>query len=217
MSFAVSRNSHTTDDVLAGMCSFGLSIRDVFNATTPKIKAVMTSPIGQGVIGFGLGMGSHKVYGPLKEKIIKALGVSTILPSPFSGLDLGYKILLTPSICVLGPIWEEQVFRGGLQEALKNKLKIFYMNQGFLDSNANTAARVTSVFFTSAIFGLIHFTNAVAFWCNPVLFLPQVVASTLLGLIFGLAKELSGELHMSIGMHIGNNTLAWAHYIKASL
>ena len=219
MSFTVPSTDpfYTANAFLTGVHSFGVSAGEAFNATTQKIKDAVTSPVGQGVIGFGLGVGVHKIYGPLTEKIVKLLGVSTILPDPFSGLGLGCKILLTPFICVIGPILEEKMFRGDLQGALKNKLNSFYVNLGLSDSDANTASRVTSVFFASVIFGIIHFTNAIVFWCNPVLFLPQVVAATIMGLVFGLAKEFSGELHMPIGMHIGNNSLAWAQYIKASL
>jgi membrane protease YdiL (CAAX protease family) len=206
--------SYTTNAFLSGVRSFGISVEYAFCATTKKIKDAVTSPVGQGVIGFGLGAGMHKIYGPLTEKIV--LGAAIILPDPFSGLGLGSKILLTPLICVLGPILEEIMFRGVLQEILKDELKSFYVNRGFSDSGANTASRVTSVFFSSVIFGLIHFANAIVFWCNPVLFLPQVVATTIMGLIFGFAKEFSGELHMPFGMHIGNNTLAWAQFIKAS-
>lgn len=196
--------------VASQLHSFGIAIENAFNATTKKIKEVVTSHIGQGVIGFGLGVGAHKIYEPLTERIIKALGLSAAnLPNPFSGFGLGSKILLAPFICVIGPILEEKIFRGDLQDLLKDKLKSFYTNRGFSDSAANTAARVTSVFFSSIIFGVIHFSNALCFWCNPVLFLPQVIAATLMGFIFGFAKEFSGELSLPIGMHIGNNTLAW--------
>lgn len=219
MSFAISaiNPTCTTSAVLAGMHSFGASVGDAFSATTQKIKDAVASPIGQGLVGFGLGVGCHKIYGPLTGKIVKFFGVSAILPDPFMGLGLGFKILLTPLICVIGPIMEEQTFRGDLQEDLKEEFSSFYVNLGLSDSMANTVSRVTSVFFASLIFGLMHLMNAIVFWCNPVLFLPQVVAATIMGLIFGLAKEFSGELHMPIGMHIGNNTLVWASYIKASL
>ncbi len=219
MSFAVSRTDpfYTTNPFLTGVHPFGVSVGDIFNVTTQKIKDAVTSPVGQGVIGFGLGTGVHKIYGSLTEKTVKLLGVSTILPNPFTGLCLGFKILLIPFVCVIGPIEEEKMFRGDFQEDVKNKLNSFYVDLGLSDSDANTAARVTSIFFASVIFGLIHFSNAIVFWCNPVLFLPQVVAATIMGLVFGLAKEFSGELHMPIGMHIGNNSLVWAQYIKASL
>lgn len=211
MSFAISNQP----SFVAGLHSFGTAVGDAFNATTQKIKDAVTSPLTQGIIGFGLGLGIHKIYGPLTVKFVRALGISTF-SDPFRSLSLGSKILLTPFACILGPILEEVIFRGGLQETLKDIFKSFYVNHGFSDSAAATAARVTSVFFTSIIFGLFHFSNAVIFGCNPILFLPQVVATVVMGLIFGLAKEFSGELYLPVGMHIGNNTLAWAHCIKAS-
>ena len=166
------------------------------------------------MIGFGLGVGAHRIVVPLIEKIVKPLGIILVDPSgPGPGLVL--MIPLTLFVCILGPIGEEKVCRGDLQSALKDKLESFYVNRGFSDSAANTAARATSVFFTSVIFGLGHFSNAIIFWCNPVLLLPTVVGATIMGLIFGLAKELSGELHMPIGMHMGANTLAWAPFARA--
>ncbi len=189
-----------------------LMTEDAFNATTQKIKDALP----QGVVGVGCGVGlavwMENIYIPLTEKIVKAFDLSINpldLPDPFSSLGLGSKILLAPFICILGPIMEEMMFRGTCQEVLKDTFNSFYVNLGFPDSAAQMAARVTSVFFSSVIFGLIHFTNAIMFWCNPILFLPQVVFATIVGLILGLAKEISGELYMPIGMHIGNNTLAW--------
>jgi membrane protease YdiL (CAAX protease family) len=202
---------------MAGLRSFGVSVGERFQRYYPKVKDAVTSRVGQVMVGFGLGMGAHRIYGPLTEKIIKSLRIATIFSDPFNDLSLGQKIIQMPFVCILGPILEEKLFRGCLQGALKDKLGSFYLNRGFSDSAANTAARMTAVFFASVIFGLAHFTNAIAFGCSPVLFLPQVVATTIMGLMFGFAKEFSGGLHMPIGMHIGNNTLAWAHYIKASL
>jgi membrane protease YdiL (CAAX protease family) len=204
--------SCTTSTVLAGVHSFGISLGKTVNATTKKIKDAMTSPIGQGVVGFGLGLGMYQIYAPLTQKIITFLGTSTNFSDPFSDLGLVSKILLSPLVCIVGPVIEEISFRELLQGVLKDKLNTFYISLNFSDSAANTASRVTSVFFASVIFGLIHFSNALVFWCNPVLFLPQVVASTIMGLLFSLAREFSGELHMPIGMHIGNNTLAWAYF-----
>lgn len=225
MYFTTSNNysSNTTHVILDSLYSVGGIAFDAFNSTISKIQEVLTSPIGQGVLGFGLGLGLHKIYSPLTEKAIRFLGESRIISlnsigsDPFSNIDLGNKILMTPFICVIGPILEEKIFRGSLQDTLKDKLSSFYKNIGFSDSNGNIAARITSVFFSSVIFGLMHFTNAIVFGCNPVLFLPQVIASTMMGLLFGLAKEFTGELYMPIGMHIGNNTLAWAQYIMESL
>jgi membrane protease YdiL (CAAX protease family) len=144
---------------------------------------------------------------------------STLFSDPLhgNGVSLRKKIFLSPFICVIGPVFEELLFRGGLQDLLKVHLNSFYVKVGFSHSAAKLASRITSIFFSSVIFGLFHFTNALVFWCNPIIFVPQVVATTVMGLLFGLAKELTGKLHLPVGMHIGNNTLAWTAVIKSSL
>jgi membrane protease YdiL (CAAX protease family) len=193
--------------------SIGIVLEDTICATAQKIKEIVTSPL-QLIFGFGLGLGLHKIYAPLTNKIIKALRISIPLADPFSTLDLSSKIFLTPIVCILVPLLEEYMFRGTLQETLKDVFESFYINLGFSLTAAETAARVTSLFFSSVIFGLAHFTNALIFWCNPIIFLPQVVATTIMGLLFGLAKEFSGDLSLPSGMHIGNNTLAWIQMMK---
>lgn len=207
------------DALWGGVHSFGVSAEKAFHATAGKIKELLKSPVAQGVIGFGLGLGMHKIYGPLTAKIVKilgkALGASLLFPGsvgaqdPFNSIPFEWKILISPFVCIIGPILEERDFRGKIQTGLKDKLYSFYKNSGLSDAKANIASRVTAVFFSSILFGLGHFTNALIFWCNPFLFLPQVIAATIMGLLFGVAKELTNELHMPIGMHIGNNTLAW--------
>lgn len=219
MSFALSNNnsSYTRNPLCEGFHSFRVAAETTFNDTVPKIQDFVTSPIGKGMIGFGLGLGMHLAYGPITERILTALGY-TISESgaadPFMSMGLPSKIILMPLICIIGPVMEELQFRGGLQGYIKEALESFYRERGLSDSSANMAARVSSVFFSSIIFGLVHFTNAIVFWCNPVLFLPQVIAATVMGVIFGLAKELTGDLAMPIGMHIGNNTLAWANMVS---
>ncbi len=183
---------------------------DAIYSAVQKVKGLLTSFDAQLIIGFGLGLGIHKIYSPLTQTVISLLGFSPVLADPFGTLSLGWKVIMTPFVCFLIPLLEEQQFRGDLQEALADKLEPFYANQGCANPAANGAARITSLFFTAVIFGLAHFTNALFFWCNPTLFLPQVVAATIMGLLFGAAKELTGTLHLPIGMHMGNNTLAWS-------
>jgi membrane protease YdiL (CAAX protease family) len=199
------------DRLHSGYTQLSFVIESAFNATTQKIKEIATSPVAvrQLIIGAGLGAGMHKVYTPLTERILKALGTSPILSCPLDGGGLAYKILIFPYMCILAPILEEQMFRGDIQETLKTKFQPFFARFGFSDSAANISARVMSVFFGSVIFGIYHFSNAIFFRCNPILFLPQVVACIIVGLKFGLAKEFSGGLLMPIGMHFGVNTLAW--------
>ena len=182
----------------------------VFSETTTKIKELVTSIPGQIVIGLGLGALMHKVYAPITNVLLKLTPFTFVTgPGPFSSISLPAKILLTPLICIIGPIMEEKVFRGDMQDEITKAIESFYAKAAPTPQSANIAARVTSVFFTSIVFGLIHFSNALVFMCNPVVFLPQVIAATIMGLIFGIAKEFSGELHLPAAMHIGNNTLAW--------
>ena len=218
MVFAATHIHHTYSDnsLIDGLYSIGAVARESLDDTTQKIKNFVASPGGQFIIGLGIGVCMHVVYAPLTEKIVHLFGISVMPHDPFNELDVVSKVILSPFICVLGPIMEEFQFRGGLQEVLKSKLNAFYLDLGFSDSAVNIAARVTSVFFTSVVFGLIHFGNAIVFWCNPVLFLPQVIAATFMGFILGFAKEFSGELYMPIGMHIGNNTLAMANNFISS-
>ncbi|MBS4167404.1 CPBP family intramembrane glutamic endopeptidase [Parachlamydia sp. AcF125] len=217
MFFAIPSPSCTTHPFVTGLYSCGVAAKDCFHATIQKIKKIVTSPFGQLAIGLGLGMCMPIIYAPLTGKIVKGLGVSTTLTDPFSELGLIDKIFLTPFVCILIPIGEEVTFREGLQGELKNKLESLYVALGLPKPAANSAARVTSIFFTSVIFGLMHFSNAAIFVCNPVVFLPQVVAAILMGIILGLAKEFTGEVYMPTSMHIGNNLLSWIRYIKMSL
>lgn len=207
---------YPANSFIDGLHSFGAAAGETLNTTAQKIKKFVASPAGQMIIGLGVGVCMHAVYGPLTSKVVQLFGFSAMPPDPFNGLGSVSKVLLSPFICVLGPIMEELEFRGGLQGIIKDKLESFYVNLGFSDSAANIAARVTSVFFTSIIFGLVHFSNALVFWCNPVLFLPQVIAATIMGLMLGLAKEFSGDVYMPIGMHIGNNTIAMGAMLGAS-
>lgn len=180
--------------------------------------------------GFILGLGIHKVYAPLTNRIVTAITSElelnanfllpsekvvkgTILSNPFTQMSFHRKLLMGPQICILAPILEEVIFRSILQEKLKNDLRLFYANQGLSPKIADITSRVTAIFFGSIIFGLAHFTNALSFQCNPILFLPQVVSATVMGFVFGMAKEFSGDLYLPIGMHMGNNVLAWSSYL----
>jgi len=158
----------------------------------------------------GLGACMHIIYSPLVDFTLKFLEI--IVPeNPFSTLTLSPFDLL--NICVIGPIIEELGFREFLQDALNNGLTSFYLSLGLSNPNATLAARITSIFFTSILFGLIHFTNALFCACSPMIFLPQVIACIIMGVLFGLAKELTGGLSMPIGMHMGNNIFACAQWL----
>jgi membrane protease YdiL (CAAX protease family) len=202
---------------VARVYSCGAAVGNACCTVAHKVKAAVTSRAGQVVIGAGVAVGliayGDRIFVPLIEKIVTVLGVTGQLSDPFAGMGLGMKIFMAPFICVIGPVMEEVGFRWLLQNALTDKFESFYMSYGVTKANANILARVTSVFFTAIIFGLVHFSNALFFWCNPVLFLPQVVFATVLGLVLGVSKELSGGLYVPCGIHIANNTLAWLQYM----
>ena len=177
------------------------------NSKNQEIKKKrVVSLVFQLIIGATLGVKMYRVYSPLAKKILTAVGIEKS-PDPFEKLNLVSKIFLAPSVCILVPCFEEIVFRGAIQKIFKDKFEPLYANLGCATFVANITARVTSVFFTSLIFGIYHFSNVITFRCSPVSFFPQVVSATISGLILGLAKELSGSLAIPIGMHIGNNTL----------
>lgn len=149
--------------------------------------------------------------------MIRLLKKPSLLASsnPFNKGSLNTKLFLGPLICIIAPYKEEEMFRGDLQESIKNRLRSFYEDRGLSQISVDILSRITSVFFTSILFGAIHFTNAIFLFCNPVLLLPQVIATTVMGIVFGLAKELSGKLNLPIGMHMGNNFLAWASMLNS--
>jgi membrane protease YdiL (CAAX protease family) len=171
-----------------------VAIKDVFCATTQKVKNVVISLTGQTVIGFGLGIAVPVVCMPLTRKMLTVLGVLNNLPHPFMRISLIRKILATPGVCVLLPIWEERVFRGTLQDKLKNGFTSFYTKLGFSSSVVNIISRVNSVFFAAVIFGVMHFSNAIFAWSNPFIFLPQVVYATIVGFFLGLLSASAQSL-----------------------
>lgn len=188
-----------------------------FDSTIQKVKDIVSNSVVQQLIGFGLGVGMNfvlgKVYLPILNKVTQLVGIplDSIPQDPLHGMSKMLKVLLSPFICVIGPISEEQMFRGSLQGSLQESFEAFYLKLGVTQSCAHVSSRISAVFFSSVIFGLVHFSNALVFWCNPILFLPQVVAATLMGMVFGIAKEVTGDLHMPIGMHVGNNTFVWTY------
>ncbi|MCH9613997.1 MAG: hypothetical protein SP1CHLAM54_10060 [Chlamydiia bacterium] len=176
-----------------------------------QVEEVATTPMGQRVIGFALGVISHLAYVPLTERVLVGMGytVGRGGPSdPLSGMPVPIKIALMPLLAVLGPIAEEVFFREKLPAMIQENLQPLFSTLEISNEQARLASRVTAVFFSSIFFGLIHFSNALFFCCDPMLFLPQVIASTILGFGFGLARECTGSLDMPIGMHVGNNTFA---------
>jgi len=199
--------------------------KQFINDTAKKIKYLTTTPEGKNEFRQILVDGAKGVFliaiaGPtvlvsLKVKILNILGAEN-LPSPYLTMSTNHFIVMTPLILLISPIIEEIIFRGNLQETLRSELESFYANRFFSRfENATIAARVSSVFLTSVIFGLVHFGNAAEFWTNPTHFLSQVIYATAIGLLFSSAKDLSGGLSMPIGMHLTNNFMAWVRILRA--
>ncbi|WP_420421158.1 CPBP family intramembrane glutamic endopeptidase [Simkania sp.] len=164
----------------------------------------------RGRVGFVLGAAIPLVSIPLLNRMVKAWNLPTY--DPFANLNLGVKVLITPFVCVIGPIMEEQVFRQDLKDKMIGNIEKSYLDWGLSKVDANFAARTTTIFYTSVIFGLVHFSNSLCFFCNPIYFLPQVIFATVAGFVFGVAEDFGG-LEFPIGLHIGNNTSAWVHYL----
>lgn len=184
-----------------------------------KIKNIVSDPqFYQVFIGFAIGLAMPYALGamyPYINQLTRLAGIplDSIPQDPLHGMSRIGKIALAPLVCISGPIIEEYLFRGKLQESLKIRFEGFYSRCGMTEEAAQLSARISTIFFSSILFGLVHFSNALDFWCNPILFLPQVVMASIMGIAFGIAKECTNNLYLPTGMHIGNNTLAWAMLI----
>jgi hypothetical protein len=113
--------------------------------------------------------------------------------------------------CFLGPVFEELMHRGGVQEILltglpKNILKIIAPGkETLLDL---TVVKTARIFLTAAFFSYVHFLlNRGVFpdsYCNA-----QIVSSFVKsGITYGLLKESKIGLLGSIVAHISNNILS---------
>ena len=85
------------------------------------------------------------------------------------------------TVCVLGPVAEELLFRAGVQGSLQTRI---------------SEASPWPVVLASVIFALVH--------ANPA----QMPAALLLGLLLGAAYRRTRSLAASVAIHIINNSLA---------
>ena len=204
--------------------SLRVRVENAFNDTTQKVVNFVRSPEGQIVIGFGLGLVLSTVTRPLTSRVVTALG----LPAASSSFGepkippliiLAILAYLAPRICITGPITAENLFRETLQPSLIHDLQRRFFSLGLPDSIASVAARVTAVVLTSIAFAAIHIPMVAihALLGNPVGACSLVVNAFCMGVILGLAKELTGELYMSKAMHITNNTKVWAENVWGCL
>lgn len=196
--------------------SFITYIEDGFKSTVQKVKDFIASPVGQTLIGVQMGIMVGIFSGALTGKIFTALDIP-ISPDPLGSLSLSSLIILSPYICLIRPLSEEQMLRGSLHDYLKESFESFYVHLDCSPEIAKTASRISAIFFGSIIFGLYHLSNALVFLCNPMHFLPHAVAATFMGFFLGIAKEITGELYLSNGMRVANNSFITATFMHRAL
>jgi membrane protease YdiL (CAAX protease family) len=112
-------------------------------------------------------------------------------------------------ICISGPVIEELIFRRYLFDNLKTCFIDFYNYLGINSSLSSILAKISTIFVSAVIFGSAHFLNAYSLGCSFNSLLPQVVYCTVGGLLYGFLKEYTGDIYVSIGLHVGNNVDAW--------
>ncbi|MCK4933998.1 MAG: CPBP family intramembrane metalloprotease, partial [Simkaniaceae bacterium] len=103
------------------------------------------------------------------------------------------KILLISYITLFGPIIEEVIFREGLHQCYSE------------------VTQMERICVSSVIFGLMHLSPLQG-WVN----IPIVCATTFLGAILHILREMTGDIIAPSAAHITNNTLAIHEYLSAS-
>lgn len=99
-------------------------------------------------------------------------------------------------ICTVAPIIEEIIFRGFIQEKIRDIQA--YITQG----NHNTTVQKTiRIFLQAILFGLCHYHVA-----QGIDNVAIILATTLLGYLFGTLKEKSQDLWSSMAIHGTHNT-----------
>jgi len=159
--------------------------------------------VRQFAIGFFAGVAFAIVSSPIESVIKTFVGVADLV-DPFKAMSLADKIFMIPMGILVAPVSEELIFRGELEENLKTSFAALYERIGLPSENA---ARITAIFFSVVIFGLVHFTNVFSLNCAYVQLVPQVAICILGGFLLSAAKEATGSLAGPVGAHMGNNTL----------
>lgn len=182
--------------------------RKEFATTEGKIKTV---------VGLGLGM----LYYPANKIILKhvapIVGLSSSVRSdPFGERSLTSLVLHIPLACVIGPIMEECVYRGGIQDALSNALDRFRQIRDLSGPVSRIACLAANILFTTTIFSITHLTN-IPFSKEASEVYAQTITCFFGGIVLSAAKELSKNLLLPIGFHIGFNVHAWINNISYAL
>jgi len=200
--------------------SLGGSISDLASRVNDYVRE---SILIQFVLGAALGMvAGYVTFNFLTLPVVtQLLGVEKtakiLAQNPFADMkdmDFIEKFFLSIEACIGAPILEEIIFRGFLMDAMGSQFNESF-REYFPEDTVQRVAQVATILFSSIIFGVVHFFNAIAFSCSPVLLLPQVINATFGGIGFAIAKELTadcekeplGPLRLPIYMHFGNNLM----------
>lgn len=195
---------------------FSTALDKDYDGTIQKVTDWATSPSGLGktLLGVGIGLVASRICTHLTENILDVWNLSaSSLKHPFYGLSLTTKLTLAPLVCLIGPIAQELLFRWEVEGNCEKLFITGLISLGFSDEATAAICRLATIFFSSVLFGLAHFTPALIFWCNPALFVPQFIAATLMGIFLSAAKELSQGLYVPIGMNIGSKALSFGQQL----
>jgi len=137
--------------------------------------------------GFGLTLGAFMITGVFLS--MRAVGWLTITKTATTNLELPFSLAFFLKVITftIVAINEELTFRG---YQLKN------LAEGFTSKNINPQSAIILAFlFSSALFGLAHIAS-------PNSTIVSTLNIILAGLVIGLPYLLTGELGLSIGLHL---------------
>lgn len=177
---------------------FDFSILPCIHHLARKVDRFFRTEVGQLCLGMMIGFSLPFLFSRISKKILDTFCITVYSLKKPRVSDV---IFSSSYLIVLTPILEEALFRGVLQEKLKEVFTELFSSRFF--------GKVAAVFFAAILFGLAHFLDAFLSCTNMYLLVPKVIYTTLVGLTFGIAKECSG-LHLAMGMHMGNNMMAWS-------
>lgn len=177
-----------------------INTSDAFFYSCQRIRDVLSSR--QGLIGTGLGASFGYFISPVYDSLYKAFELK-IEKDPFSSISS--LLSLSPLIVIMAPVIEELIFREKLYNNIEKGTFDYCVSLNLSEPVTWLASKITALFLSSILFGVVHFSNALFFSVHPKFFLPQVIFATVMGFALGLAKEISKDMKMPIGIHLGNN------------
>lgn len=148
----------------------------------------------------------QKLFGALGFALTKEQDAARLIKTPGIGL------LVAVYASIGAPLIEEVLFRGALRDYFESaeprgrwdivKARL----QEFLHGKATTSllhgSRLKTILKTSLLFGLAHGSWGQG-WTN----VPIIAVTTLMGLIFAVLRELTGDLWASTALHATHNTM----------